>query len=46
MSGGKVFYIFSVKTADKKVISNPEVIEEIRARQIVRTWLFFQPRQQ
>lgn len=28
--GGKVFYIFSSKTNGKKVIMNPEVIEEIR----------------
>jgi hypothetical protein len=28
--GGKVFYIFSSKTDGKKVIKNPEVIEEIR----------------
>lgn len=28
--GGKVFYIFSSKTNGKKVIVNPEVIEEIR----------------
>ena len=28
--GGKVFYIFSIKEGNKKVISNPEVIEEIK----------------
>lgn len=28
--GGKVFYIFSSKANGKKVIMNPEVIEEIR----------------
>ena len=28
--GGKVFYIISVKEGKKKVIHNPEVIEEIR----------------
>ncbi|MDR0866944.1 MAG: MjaI family restriction endonuclease [Planctomycetota bacterium] len=29
--GGKVFYIFSAKAGDKKIIANPEVVEEIRA---------------
>lgn len=29
--GGKVFYVYSSKTNGKKVIMNPEVIEEIRA---------------
>lgn len=29
--GGKVFYVFSEKKGDKKVLSNPEVIDEIRA---------------
>jgi len=28
--GGKVFYIISMKKAEKKIIYNPEVIEEIR----------------
>ena len=28
--GGKVFYIISVTEGKKKVIQNPEVIEEIR----------------
>lgn len=28
--GGKVFYVFSEKKGDKKVLSNPEVIEEIK----------------
>ena len=28
--GGPVFYIFSVKQGDKKVIANPQVIDEIR----------------
>jgi hypothetical protein len=28
--GGKVFYIFSVKNGTKKVIANPEVIDEIK----------------
>ena len=28
--GGKVFYIFSIKEGNKKVIANPEVIEEIK----------------
>ncbi len=28
--GGKVFYLFSHKVGDKKVIANPEVIEEIQ----------------
>ncbi|MDD2200351.1 MAG: hypothetical protein PHE08_11550 [Bacteroidales bacterium] len=28
--GGKVFYIFSSKANGKKVIMNPEIIEEIR----------------
>ena len=28
--GGKVFYIFSSKTNGKKVIMNPEIIDEIR----------------
>src|SRR5690606_40890035 len=28
--GGKVFYVFSSKIGGKKVIMNPEVIEEIR----------------
>jgi len=29
--GGKVFIVFSVKQNGKKLIANPEVIEEIRA---------------
>lgn len=29
--GGKVFYVFSTKTGDKKAIVNMEVVEEIRA---------------
>ncbi|RMG88017.1 MAG: MjaI family restriction endonuclease, partial [Bacteroidetes bacterium] len=29
--GGKVFYVFSSSLNRKKVIMNPEVIEEIRA---------------
>jgi len=28
--GGRVFYVFSVKQSGKKVIANPEVIDEIR----------------
>jgi hypothetical protein len=28
--GGKVFYIFSIKEGDKKVIYNPEIIDEIK----------------
>jgi len=28
--GGKVFYIISIKNGKKKIIHNPEVIEEIR----------------
>jgi len=28
--GGKVFYIYSIKKGDKKVLANPEVIEEIK----------------
>jgi hypothetical protein len=28
--GGQVFYIFSMKQGDKKVIANPQVIDEIR----------------
>jgi hypothetical protein len=28
--GGKVFYVISVKEGKKKIIHNPEVIEEIR----------------
>ncbi len=28
--GGKVFTIFSIRTGDKKVIQNKEVIDEIR----------------
>lgn len=28
--GGKVFYIYSIKEADKKVLANPEVIKEIK----------------
>ena len=28
--GGKVFYVFSVKKGDKKILSNPEVIKEIK----------------
>lgn len=28
--GGKVFYIFSSKIGDKKVIMNNEIIEEIK----------------
>jgi len=28
--GGKVFYIFSSKADDKKIIMNPEIIDEIR----------------
>lgn len=28
--GGKVFYIYSYKSGDKKVIMNKEVIDEIR----------------
>ena len=28
--GGKVFYIISVKEGKKKIIYNPEIIEEIR----------------
>lgn len=28
--GGKVFYIFSMKQDGKKVIANPEIVEEIR----------------
>lgn len=27
--GGKVFYIYSIKKGDKKILANPEVIEEI-----------------
>ena len=33
--GGKVFYIFSSKANGKKVIMNPEIIEDIR-KEIVR----------
>lgn len=33
--GGKVFYIISVKEGKRKIIHNPEVIEEIR-REIER----------
>lgn len=29
--GGKVFYLFSCESADKKIIANPEVIDEIKA---------------
>jgi hypothetical protein len=29
--GGKVFYVISMKTGDKKTIYNTDVIEEIRA---------------
>ena len=29
--GGKVFYLFSCKSGDKKIIVNTEVIDEIRA---------------
>jgi hypothetical protein len=29
--GGKVFYVFSEKKDDKKVLNNPEVIDEIKA---------------
>ena len=29
--GGKVFYLFSQKIDGKKVIANPEVVDEIRA---------------
>lgn len=29
--GGKVFYLFSLKVGDKKVIANPETINEIKA---------------
>jgi hypothetical protein len=29
--GGKVFYVYSSKTGDKKIIKNPEVIGEIQA---------------
>lgn len=29
--GGKVFVIFSIRTGDKKVIKNKEIIEEIKA---------------
>ncbi len=29
--GGKVFYIYSSKSGDKKIIMNPEVIDEILA---------------
>ncbi len=28
--GGKVFYVYSIKQGDKKVLANPEVIEEIK----------------
>jgi len=33
--GGKVFYIISVKEGKKKIIQNPEVIEEIRQEIII-----------
>ena len=28
--GGEVFYVFSAKSGNRKVIQNPEVIEQIR----------------
>lgn len=28
--GGKVFYVYSIKKGDKKILANPEVIEEIK----------------
>ena len=29
--GGKVFVIFSIRTGDKKVIKNKEIVDEIKA---------------